>query len=109
MNLPKIKLYVIIIISIAAIAFLYRILADETVSSATMTGLIIVLALLFLTLLSDRITEFSAGIKDVSAKLEDVEKGDAPDRQKFIDFASGKTWQAAATQFRKLMDTTLEQ
>jgi len=75
MNLPKIKLYVIIIISIVAIAFLYRILVDETVSSATMTGLIIVLTLLFLTLLSDKITEFSAGIKGVSAKLEGVEKG----------------------------------
>ncbi|MDT4969013.1 MAG: hypothetical protein QOJ64_3750 [Acidobacteriota bacterium] len=59
---------------VAAVAFMYRIVTDAQVSSMAVAGLIAVSALAIITLLSGRLTEFSAGSKGVSAKLSQLDK-----------------------------------
>lgn len=70
----KFKPILFIALLVAAGAFLYRILLDTQISTAAVGGLIAMLALAILTLLSDRLTEFSASSEGVSAKLTQLDK-----------------------------------
>ena len=74
MTSSNVKLTIIAILSISAVVILYRIATDETVTMTLVTGVVFIGALLLLTAVSDRLKEFSASSKGISASLSKLDK-----------------------------------
>lgn len=68
------RLTLFVFLLIVAAAFGYRVLNADLTSATDVTGLVIVLALSLLVVLSDRISEFSASLKGVNAKLTKIDQ-----------------------------------